>query len=63
LSRVIKLAQPSIVLALITMALLVLVLALRATGRLTRRGVALGAVTAMIIAALGAISQQVVTHG
>jgi hypothetical protein len=45
------------------MALLVLVLALRATGRLTRRGVALGAVTAMIIAALGAISQQVVTHG
>lgn len=57
------LAQPSIVLALITMVLLVLVLALRATGRLSRRGVALGAVGAMVIAALGLISQLMGTHG
>jgi hypothetical protein len=41
----------------------VLVLALRATGRLNRRGVAQGAVWAMLIAALGAVSQLVVTHG
>ncbi len=57
------LAQPSIVLALITMVLLVLVLALRATGRLNRRGVALGAVGAMVIAALGLISQMMGAHG
>jgi hypothetical protein len=63
LKRTISLAQPSIVLALMTMALLVLVLALRSTGRLNRRGVALGAVGAMLIAALGAISQLLVTHG
>lgn len=63
MSRNISLAQPSIVLALMTMALLVLVLALRSTGRLNRRGVALGAVGAMLIAALGAVSQLVVTHG
>lgn len=63
LKRSISLAQPSIVLALMTMALLVLVLALRSTGRLNRRGVALGAVGAMLIAALGAVSQLVVTHG
>lgn len=63
LKPTISLAQPSIVLALITMVLLVLILALRATGRLNRRGVALGAVGAMSIAALGAISQLVVTHG
>lgn len=63
LSRSISLAQPSIILSLITMALLVLVLALRATGQLNRRGVAMGAVTAMIIAALGSVSQLVVTHG
>ena len=63
LKRSISLAQPSIVLALITMALLVLVLALRSTGRLNRHGVALGAVWAMLIAALGAVSQLVVTHG
>lgn len=59
----VSMAKPSIVLALITMALLVLVLALRATGRLNRRGVALGAVAAMLIAALGAVSQMVSTHG
>ena len=63
MSRNISLAQPSIVLALMTMALLVVVLASRATGRLNRRGVALGAVGAMLIAALGAVSQLVVTHG
>jgi ABC-type uncharacterized transport system permease subunit len=63
LSRSISLAQPSIVLALITMALLVLILALRSTGHLNRRGVALGAVWSMLIAALGAVSQLVVTHG
>jgi len=63
LTRSISLAQPSIVLALITMVLLVLVLALRATGQLNRRGIALGAVSAMLIAALGSISQLLVTHG
>ncbi len=63
LSRSISLAQPSIILALATMALLVLVLALRATGHLNRRGVAQGAIFAMLIAALGSISQQVITHG
>jgi hypothetical protein len=61
--RNIDLAQPSIVLALITMLILVLVLALRATNHLNRRGVAQGAVAAMLIAALGSVSQLVGTHG
>jgi ABC-type uncharacterized transport system permease subunit len=63
LTRSISLAQPSIVLALITMVLLVLVLALRSSGHLNRRGIALGAVAAMLVAALGSISQLVVAHG
>ena len=63
LSRNVSLGKPSIVLALMTMAVLVLILALRSTGHLNRRGVALGAVWAMLIAALGAVSQLVGTHG
>jgi ABC-type uncharacterized transport system permease subunit len=63
LAPAISLAQPSIVLAMITMALLVTALALRATGWLSRRGAAHAALACMIIAALGAFSQVVKAHG
>ncbi len=63
LTRSVNLAQPSIILALLTMALLIIALALRATTHLNRRGIAMAAVAAMLIAALGSFSQLVVTHG
>ncbi len=63
LSRVISLAHPTIVLALLTMAVLVAVLALRAANRLSRRGIAIAAVATMLLAALGAVSQLVAPHG
>ncbi len=63
LSRIVNLAQPSIILALLTMILLIVALALRATNHLNRRGIAVAAVAAMLIAALGSFSQLVVTHG
>lgn len=55
--------QPSIALSLLTMVLLVAALALRATGRLNRRGTALAAVAIMLVAAMGGLSQLVVKHG
>jgi hypothetical protein len=62
-SRAISLAHPTIVLSLITMALLLLTLSLRAVERLSRRLVASAAVVAMALSALGAVSQLVYTHG
>lgn len=63
LARSISLTQPSIVLAMITMVLLLVTLSLRATGVLTRRGAAHAALACMLIAALGAFSQVVKAHG
>jgi hypothetical protein len=63
LSRSISLAHPTIVLALVTMALLVMTLALRAANALSRRGIAVAAVAAMALAALGSVSQLVARHG
>jgi hypothetical protein len=48
---------------LITMILLVTTLALRSMERLSRRLVASAAVAAMVLSALGAVSQLVYTHG
>lgn len=59
----VNMGKPSIVIALLTMVLLVAALAARATGRLSRRGVAIAAVGTMVVAAIGALSQLVVTHG
>jgi hypothetical protein len=63
LTRSLNLAQPSIILSLMTMVLLIVALGLRATTHLNRRGIAMAAVVAMLIAALGSFSQLVVTHG
>jgi hypothetical protein len=63
LARSISLAHPTILLSLTTMAVLVATLALKATARINRRGVAVAAVAAMVLAALGAASQLVSTHG
>jgi hypothetical protein len=63
LSRMVSIGSPTIVLALLTMVLLVVVLALRAAARISRRGIALTAVVCMLVAALGALSQLVAKHG
>ena len=63
LSRMVSIGSPTIVLALLTMVLLVVVLALRAAARISRRGIALTAVVCMLVAALGAVSQLVAKHG
>jgi hypothetical protein len=63
LSHAVSLSHPTIILAMMTMVLLVVTLALRSAERLSRRAVAVAAVFGMVLAALGAICQLVVAHG
>jgi hypothetical protein len=59
----VRLAHPSVVLALVNLALLTLAFFLRLSNRLSRRGIALAAVQTMALAALVAGALQVVPHG
>ncbi len=63
LARAISLTHPTVLLSLATMAVLVVTLALKATAHIKRRGVAVAAVAAMVLDALGAVSLLVSTHG
>ncbi len=59
----INLTHPSVVIAFVSLALLVLLFGLRLAGRLNRRGLALVAVQTMVLAVLSALCLQVVPHG
>ncbi len=62
-SNPINLTHPALVIAFLSLALLVLLFALRLAGRLNRRGLALVAVQTMALAILSALALQVVAHG
>ena len=59
----INLSHPSVVIAFLSLALLAVLFALRLSGRIHRRGVALVAVQTMMLAVLSAVSLVVVVHG
>lgn len=59
----ISLSHPSVVIAFLSLALLVILFALRLSGRINRRGLALIAVQTMVMAVLSATALQVVLHG
>lgn len=59
----INLSHPTAILGIVTLAVLTAILTLRGIYRLGRRGMAIAAVMAMIIAVLSALSQVVLAHG
>ena len=63
MSRSISLAHPTIVLSRVSMIVLVATLALRSAQRISRGMVAAAAVAGLVLSALGAVSQLVLTHG
>jgi hypothetical protein len=63
LAHGLALTNPTIIIGLVNLALLVAVLAARATHRLYRRGLAYATIACMIVSAVGFLSLQVTVHG
>ncbi|MBA2482808.1 MAG: hypothetical protein H0V44_19255 [Planctomycetes bacterium] len=63
LTHGLSLANPTIIIALVNLGMLVLVLGARATHRLYRQGLAVATVVCMVVSAVGFLSLQVTAHG